>query len=217
MLNQNSPSRKPGEGSDLSDVLGLAIRKELLDMEDMLPASIVSYDRLRNRAQVSILYSVTMTDGSVNSMSAPAEIPGMVFGGGGIVLTFNLQPGDLGWIKASDRDLSLFQQSYKEEPGNTPRIHCFEDGVFIPDVMKGFIPVDNGATCLQTMDGSTAIAIKQDSIVLSVGSLVFKLTPDGVESNKPITAPQFTDGTINTIGHVHSNPEGGNVGPMKNP
>lgn len=217
MPNLNSPSRKPGADSDLSDVMKLAYRKNLLDTDDMLPARIISYDRAKNVCQVEILYSVTMTNGSVNKMEAPAEIPCMVVGGGGVCLTFNLRPGDYGWIKASDRDLSLFQQSYEAEPGNTPRLHCFEDGVFIPDVMKGFIAKDSDAACLQTLDGSTAITLKQDEVEITVGALVFTISPTGVVCNKPIQATQFTNGSINTFGHTHTNPEGGNVGPMKNP
>lgn len=197
--------------------MDLVLRKFLLDVDDMLPARIVSYDRNANRAQIDILYKVTMTDGSLNPLMAPAEVPVLTIGGGGMCLTFPIKPGDLGWIKASDRDMSLFLQSYEAEPGNTTRLHCFEDGVFIPDVMKDFVVSDGAAATLQTIDGTTSVAVKPGSIVLTTGSTVVSITESGIESNKPIKAPQFTDGTINTFGHVHTNPEGGNVGPMKNP
>ncbi|WP_312624958.1 Gp138 family membrane-puncturing spike protein [Scandinavium sp.] len=197
--------------------MDLVLRKFLLDVDDMLPARIVSYDRTRNRAQIEILYRVTMTDGSMNPLTAPAEVPALVMGGGGMCLTFPLKPGDLGWIKASDRDMSLFLQSYEAEPGNTARLHCFEDGVFVPDVMKDFVVSDGAAATLQTMDGTTSVAVKPGSIVLTAGSTVVSITDAGVQSNKPIQAPQFTDGTLKLIGHDHSNPEGGNVGPAKNP
>lgn len=197
--------------------MDLVLRKFLLDVDDMLPARIVSYDRNANRAQIDILYKVTMTDGSMNPLMAPAEVPVLTIGGGGMCLTFPIKPGDLGWIKASDRDMSLFLQSYEAEPGNTTRLHCFEDGVFIPDVMKDFVVSDGAAATLQTIDGTTSVAVKPGSIVLTAGSTVVSITESGIESNKPIKAPQFTDGTINTFGHVHTNPEGGNVGPMKNP
>lgn len=197
--------------------MDLVLRKFLLDVDDMLPARIVSYDRNANRAQIDILYKVTMTDGSLNPLMAPAEVPALTIGGGGMCLTFPIKPGDLGLIKASDRDMSLFLQSYEAEPGNTTRLHCFEDGVFIPDVMKDFVVSDGAAATLQTIDGTTSVAVKPGSIVLTTGSTVVSITESGIESNKPIKAPQFTDGTINTFGHVHTNPEGGNVGPMKNP
>ncbi|QLX25069.1 hypothetical protein HV271_09700 [Citrobacter freundii] len=212
-----TPSQKPGQSDSLSGSMDLVLRKFLLDVDDMLPARIVSYDRNANRAQIDILYKVTMTDGSMNPLMAPAEVPVLTIGGGGMCLTFPIKPGDLGWIKASDRDMSLFLQSYEAEPGNTTRLHCFEDGVFIPDVMKDFVVSDGAAATLQTIDGTTSVAVKPGSIVLTAGSTVVSITESGIESNKPIKAPQFTDGTINTFGHVHTNPEGGNVGPMKNP
>lgn len=212
-----TPSQKPGQSESLSGSMDLVLRKFLLDVDDMLPARIVSYDRNANRAQIDILYKVTMTDGSLNPLMAPAEVPVLTIGGGGMCLTFPIKPGDLGWIKASDRDMSLFLQSYEAEPGNTTRLHCFEDGVFIPDVMKDFVVSDGAAATLQTIDGTTSVAVKPGSIVLTTGSTVVSITESGIESNKPIKAPQFTDGTINTFGHVHTNPEGGNVGPMKNP
>lgn len=216
MTNPAIPSRKPGQGDDLTGTMDLVLRKFLLDVDDMLPARIVSYDRTKNRAQIEILYRITMTDGSMHPLIAPAEIPALTMGGGGMCMTFPLKRGDLGWIKASDRDMSLFLQSYEAEPGNTARLHCFEDGVFIPDVMKDFVVTDGDAATLQTLDGKTSVAVKSGSIVLTAGSTIVSITNSGVESNKPIKAPQFTDGSLNLVGHNHANPEGGDVGPAKN-
>lgn len=212
-----TPSRKPGQESSLAGAMDLVLRKFLLDVDDMLPARIVAYDRARNRAQIAILYQVTMTDGSLNPLMAPAEVPVLALGGGGLCLSFPLRPGDLGWIKASDRDLSRFLQSYEAEPGHTARLHCFEDGLFIPDVMKDFVVRDAEAATLQTLDGAASVAVKPDSIVLTVGSTVVSITETGMAINKPVMAPQLTNGAINLIGHVHHNPEGGDTGPAKNP
>lgn len=212
-----TPSRHPGQDQDQVDILNLSFRKGMLDVDDMLPAQIISVDLDNNRAQVNILYMITMTDGSMYPMASPAEIPLRIEGGGGIVLLFPWKPGDLGWIKSNDRDISLFLQEYNAQPGNTPRIHSFEDAIFIPDVMKGYTVVEPDSASLQTLDGSTRVTLKDGEVKVAVGSCLFTITDSGVVCNKPIKAPQFTDGTLNTIGHVHSNPEGGNVGPMKNP
>lgn len=45
MTNPAIPSRKPGQGDDLTGTMDLVLRKFLLDVDDMLPARIVSYDR----------------------------------------------------------------------------------------------------------------------------------------------------------------------------
>ncbi|SUW63486.1 Uncharacterised protein [Buttiauxella agrestis] len=209
MPNQPSPSRKPGQGEDLTGAMDLVLRKFLLNVDDMLPARIVSYDRAANRAQIEILYKVTMTNGSLNPLMAPAEVPALTIGGGGMCLTFPISPGDLGWIKASDRDMSLFLQSYEAEPGNTARLHCFEDGVFIPDVMKGFVVKDGDAATLQTLDGTTSVAIKPGSIKLTVGSAVVSITESSVVSNKVIEAPDFKAGDITLKTHRQSGVQSG--------
>lgn len=218
MQNQNSPNRSLNADANMPGVLDLAIREALLDNDDMLPAKIVSWDNKANRAQVEILYMATMTDGSVHQMQAPAEVPTFVLGAGDLILVWPLKPGDLGWIKATDRDISLFLQSYGKYHGDQPRIHCFEDGIFIPDAMKGFIMADKDAACLQTKDGSTAIAIKPGMIKFTVGDMTLTMTSAGIQSNKPINAPQFTNGTVNLIGHVHKeNDTKGNTGAAVNP
>lgn len=201
----------------MAGVMELVLRKFLLDVDDMLPARIVAYDRAANRAQIAILYQVTMTDGTLHPLLAPAEVPVLTMGGGGLCLSFPLRPGDLGWIKASDRDMSRFLQSYEAEPGHTARLHCFEDGVFIPDVMKGFVIHDEEAATLQTLDGTASVAVKPGGIVFTAGSTVVSVTEAGVEINKPVTAPQLTNGVVSLFGHVHHNPEGGDTGPAKNP
>lgn len=216
-MNETSPSRKPGMGSDMSDVFALGFRKEMLDVDDMLPAKIVAWDKGKNRAQVEILYLVTMTDGSVNPMLAPAEVPTLVLGGGDLCLCWPLKAGDLGWIKSADRDISLFLQEYNAQPGNTPRIHTFEDAMFIPDVMKDFVMVDGAAACLQTKDGSTGIAIKSGNILLKVGDNTTVMTTAGTVFSKQISAPNAIINGIPVVNHTHSNPEGGNVGPFKAP
>jgi len=218
MQNQNSPSRNLDADTNLPDVLELAIRKHMLQHNDMLPARIVSWNPSINRAQVEILYMVTMTDSSVHQMGAPAEVPTFVIGTGKTALVWPLKPGDLGWIKATDRDITLFLQSYKADAGASPRIHCFEDGIFIPDAMKDFVVVDADGVSLQTLDGTSSVVVKDGSIKLSVGSTVLTITDDQITSNKVINAPQFTDGSVSLIGHVHKeNDVKGNTGVAKNP
>lgn len=213
-MNETSPSRKPGMGSDMSDVFALGFRKEMLDVDDMLPAKIVAWDDDKNRAQVEILYMITMTDGSVNTMLAPAEVPTLVLGGGELCLCWPLKAGDLGWIKSADRDISLFLQEYNAQPGNTPRIHTFEDAMFIPDVMKDFVMIDGAAACLQTKDGTTGIAIKSGNILLKTGANTMVMTASGTTFSKPITAPDAIINGKRVDTHTHSDPQGGNVGPF---
>ena len=60
-------------------------------------------------------------------------------GGGGFTINFPLVEGSTGWIKANDRDISLYLQSaYAESPPNTDRLHTFSDAVFFPDIMADY-------------------------------------------------------------------------------
>lgn len=217
MENKNNPSGSLLSDSGMPDVLQLAIRKSLIDVNDMLPARIISWDAATNRAQIEILYQVTMTSGDVHQLDAPAEVPVQFPGGGGFMLVFPLKKGSLGWIKAADRDLSLFLQSYEAEAGNTPRIKCFEDGVFIPDVMHAFTMSNGDGISLQTVDGANAVTVTSSSAIMKVGGATLTLTADKLVSSVPFEAPKVKGGGVEMVGHNHTNPEGGNVGPAKNP
>lgn len=212
------PSRTPGQEDDGDGAIGFLLSKALQQTNNQLPARVISYDRDTNRAQVEILYQVTYTNGANFQLTAPAQVPVVQIGGGGLVLNFPLKPGDLGWIKASDRDISLFLQSYEAERGATKRMHSFADGVFYPDVMKGWAIDDPDAAVLQTLDGGTAIALKPQRVMINVEGCIFTITPDGVSCNMPITAPQFKgENGVDLIGHIHDDSDGDTIGPAKNP
>lgn len=217
MENQNNPSGGLLSDSSLDDVLSLVGRKLLMEKDDMLPARIISWNPDTNRAQIEIMYQTTMTSGEMHQMSAPAEVPVQFPGGGGFILVFPLKEGSLGWIKAADRDMSLFLQSYDVQPGNTPRIHCFEDGVFIPDVMHAFKMSNGDGISIQTTDGANAVTVTDSSVVMKVGAATLTLTGGKLVSSVPFEAPNVKAGGVEMVGHVHTNPEGGNVGPAKNP
>lgn len=218
MANQNNPSGSLLADSSLDGVMSLMGRKLLMEKDDMLPARIISWDPATNRAQIEILYHTTMTSGDMHQLSAPAEVPVQFPGGGGFVLVFPLKPGSLGWIKAADRDMSLFLQSYEAQPGNTPRIHCFEDGVFIPDVMHAFTMSNSEGISIQTMDGANAVTVTADSAVMKVGSAMLTLTADKLVSSVPFEAPNVKAGGVEMVGHVHQeNDTKGNTGGAKNP
>lgn len=163
MANEVQTSKDPSVGlGDMSgamrSILGKFLRSSI---DDMLPAKIIAYDRTKNRATVEPLIAMIKTDGNNVIRNQVASVPVMNFGGGGFVLSFNLNPGDLGWIKASDRDISNFLKSYKQSSPNTFRAHDFSDSVFIPDVMTGYTidGEDQENAVLQTLDGSVRVSL----------------------------------------------------------
>jgi hypothetical protein len=150
----------------MAGVLRSVFRKLLQGVDGMLPARVVSYDRKSNTAMVQPLIQIVGTSGSSVSRSSLAKIPVLALGGGGFVINFPLKGGDLGWIEASDRDISLYMQSQNEAKPNTLRMHSFSDGRFIPDVFSKFDVSDDDADAMviQTYGGGSKISIKQNSI-----------------------------------------------------
>lgn len=155
------PSRDPANDDSLLGMAKQILDKFLNGVDDMLPARVLSYDRATNRAAVMPMVKLLTTDNRQIGRAQVASVPVMQFGGDGIALSFNLKAGDLGWIKANDRDISLLLQGYKDSAPNTLRKHSLQDAVFIPDVMHGLTIAAEDAehAVLQTLDGSVRVAI----------------------------------------------------------
>lgn len=130
-----SPSMNQGELGTVVGTAKLILEKFLQGVNDMLPAVVISYDRTSNRAKVQPLISIVTTKNQRVQRAPVASVPVLTLGGNGFVISCPLKAGDLGWIKANDRDISFFKKSYKNSPPNTRRKHSFEDAMFIPDIM----------------------------------------------------------------------------------
>lgn len=228
------PSRDPADDGSLLGVMRTVLDKFLQGVDDMLPARVLSYDRATNRATVLPMVKLLTTDNRKLSRAQVASVPVLQHGGGGFVLSFNLRPGDLGWIKANDRDISLVLQAYADDAPNTLRKHSFEDALFIPDVMRGYSIAGEDASnaVFQSLDGSVKVSLWEDRLKLYVGSLSLTMGPSlttivgPVVFTDPVTMQQTlqVDGHSTLTGganiggiefgtHLHSDPQGGNVGP----
>lgn len=178
----NIPDIDPADEDSLVGAFRFVVNKMLQDSNGQLPAKIISFDRTTNRAQVQPLIAIVTTDGTQISRAQIASIPVLQIGGGNFMLNFNLLPGDLGWIRASDRDISLFLQSYSEEKPNTNRINSFSDSIFIPAIMKDYTIAAEDAehAVLQNLAGTVRIALWPDKVKITA--------PAGLVVDGPITA-----------------------------
>jgi len=156
-----NPSRDPANDGTLLGMVRELLDKFLNSVDDMLPARVLSYDRTTNRATIMPMVKMLTTDGRQVGRAQVASVPVVQLGGGNVALAFKLQAGDLGWIKANDRDISLILQAYKDNAPNTLRKHSFQDAVFIPDVMRGMVIASEDAdnAVLQALDGSVRVAL----------------------------------------------------------
>lgn len=166
MTTNAPPSRDPANDDSLVGTFKLILRKMIQNTDDMLPAIVESHDRAKNRVKVRPVITMIDTNGQIVRRDTVEEVPVINLGGGGFFINFNLPPGSLGWIKANDRDISLFLQSYRESKPNTKRMHSFSDALFIPDVMSGYQidDEDSEAMVIQNLDGSVKIAMDDSGI-----------------------------------------------------
>lgn len=167
------PSANPADEDTLAGALKTVLRKFLMSTDDMLPATVIAYDRVKNIATVKPQVMAISTNMEVFARPQYANIPVFALGGGylggtGFVINFPLQPGDSGWIKANDRDIGLYVQALAEAKPNTNRLHTFKDAMFFPDAMRKFVvdSEDEDAMVIQVSDSKTKLAIHRDGHIV---------------------------------------------------
>jgi len=169
-MSNNNPSINPANNGTLAGAVTFAFSKMMQDVNGMLPAQVISYDRNTNRVKVQLLINIVGTDGSQYPRPQLAAIPVFVFGGGGFRLSFPLNAGDQGWVIANDRDISNFLNSYKQTSPNTSRVKNFSDGIFFPDVMKGLNTISGGDAnnaVLSNNSGTVTISISDTGVTIT--------------------------------------------------
>lgn len=159
----NTPSIDPANIGTLMGLLRHVFSKQLQDVNGMLPARVIAINGNRNQPRVTVqpLVALLTTDGSQVSRAQIASVPVFQIGAGGYLLSFPVKEGDLGWIMANDRDISVFLQSYSESRPQTVRKNNFADAVFFPDSMRQYTIAseDQDNAVLQNAAGSTRVAI----------------------------------------------------------
>jgi hypothetical protein len=151
----------PSSRGSLPGTVRLILTKFLAEVDDMLPARVLAYDRASNRARVQSLINMVTTNGIRVPRGTIASVPVLQLGGGGFVASFPISEGDIGWIKANDRDISVFMQSFANSDPNTQRKHSFEDALFIPDTMMQSVSIaeeDENNLVIQNLAGTVKIS-----------------------------------------------------------
>jgi hypothetical protein len=203
MTNQyNQSSFDPSMRGDLTGVLRYVMQKFLQNMDGMLPAMVIA----SNRSTVSVqpLISIITTSNTIVERSVIPSVPVQWPGGGGFVMTFPIKPGDLGWIKSNDRDISLYLQALKNSgpavsPPNTARKWSFSDAVFIPDTMSYGVTIAEGDAnnvVIQSYDGTTKFSMGAGTIALTSTTL----THNGVNIGSTHVHSGVTTGGSDTGG-----------------
>lgn len=188
------------------------LRKLVQSTDGMLPATVIAADAQRQFVTVQPAVKVLGVDGTVTDRAKIARVPIFNIGAGGWVLSFPINPGDLGWIIASDRDISLFIQASAATAPNTNRLHSFEDGLFIPDAARKFtLSSDDTADAVwQSYDHTIRIVLGADKIKIIHPTKVEVTSPLVTMSGDLMVTGTIT-GAVDTLGggkslktHAHS-------------
>lgn len=206
------PSQNPANVDSLTGLFDLVLTKFLQGVDDMLPARVIAYNRVTNRAQVQPMISMVTTLNEIVARGQIASIPVLQIGGGGFVLSFPIRTGDLGWIKANDRDISLFKKNYASAPPNTQRKHSFSDALFIPDTMLKQVTIaaeDLTNTVFQNLAGTVRLALWADKLKITAPSTSIGDTAnyapsahailDLLSTTRALGLPAMTTGQKNAI------------------
>ncbi len=171
-------------------------------IEKSLPCIVKEISGDRKTVTVQPLIKIIDRNGESTERQSYISIPVVNMGAGDILISFPIVVGDLGWIDASDRDISLFLQSYSAESPGSRRMHSFSDARFIPDIMTNFSidSEDSEALVIQNRAGTVKIAM--DDEIRIVNNSV-NVTVDG--SSVSGTAPggfNFNGATIDADGNI---------------
>lgn len=201
------PSKDPANEGSLGGALREVFRKMMQGTDGMLPAEVVSYDRATNTATVRPIIALLTTAGEVVPRATIARVPVLALGGGGFAINFPLQPGDRGWIEASDRDISLFAQNLAaDQRPNTLRLHSFEDGRFIPDVFRSLDVSEVGADAMaiQSLDGAVRVELSPVRLRLVAETVQIDATTTTINGNVETFGTLENNGVNVGSTHTHS-------------
>lgn len=168
--NKNLLNISPADNDSMAGLLQYSMQEYMKTVQSVLPAKVINYNASTNRVSVQLLINILSTSGEQIPNTQLASIPVMLVGGGGYCISFNLQQGDLGWVIATDRDISIFLQNYTASAPGVNTIKNFSSSFFIPDQMQ------------KAATSNPGIAISNAS-----GSVKITLGSDGIEITSPLT------------------------------
>lgn len=171
----------------LTGLANVIIKHVKKKMQNSLPVKVTKVSADRKFVDVQPQIMVIDSEGGSIVRGEIKGVPVITSGAGGFLISFSIQAGDLGWIEASDRDISLFKQSYAQSKPNTGRVHDFSDSRFVPDIMTNFAIADEDtdAMVIQNRAGTVKIAMDDNEIRVSKDSITLVLSGDTITGVAP--------------------------------
>lgn len=204
MVENAFPSQNPVNNDTLIGAFKQAFKKFLQgQVDDMLPCQVISVTSDRKYVSVQPMILVVTTRDETVVRAPAAKIPVYTPGGGGFVISCPIKATDFGWLKANDRDISLFLQSMKNSSPNTARMHSFSDAIFLPQILADYVidSDDTDSMIISSLNGTVRVALSSNKITLTAPNIE-------IDSNLLINGDLNVTGTtvgngINLNTHVH--------------
>ena len=155
----------------------------------------------RTKVDVKPLIKIVAKDGTSIDRAIIEGLPVATFGAGNKFISFPVAVGNIGWLDACDRDISLFLQSYGNVEPPTNRMHSFSDACFVPDIMTNITVAEEDATAMviQTRDGTVKIALDNDEIRIKNNDASVVMGVDSINVATSSVAINITNDSVTGI------------------
>lgn len=215
------PSIDPAHRQSIYGTVKFIIDKMVKqEMDGMMPARVIAVDRTKNRVTVEIMVGMLNTARQVVKRAQVSSVPIYQPSAGGYVINFPVQQGDLGWLKATDTDISLFLQSLSStpaiQPPNTFIMHKFDSAMFFPDEMNRNVTIaseDADNLVIQNDDGTVRISISNAKVKVTAPLLEIDAPHTTMSGDLVVTGNVTGDGiSLNSHQHTGVTTGPGNTG-----
>lgn len=204
------PNIDQANSGSLKGVLDAYFKTKLMEMDGMMPCSVVSYNEAGKSVTVQIMMQMQDTDGAAINRATISNVAVGTLSAGGFLIHVPIKAGDKGWIKANDCDISLYKQSLSEAIPNTIRIKSFSDGVFFPDMTEPYSPKHSGALNIQNVSGSVCVSVHEDKIMFDAPDTIINSNVE-INGNTVINGDNTINGQTTANGGLTATGEGKTV------
>ena len=155
----------------------------------------------RTKVDVRPLIKIVARDGVSIDRAVIEGLPIFTAGAGDKFISFPVVAGDIGWLNACDRDISLFLQSYGNVEPPTNRMHSFSDACFVPDIMTNITVAAEDATAMviQNRNGTVKIALDNNEIRIKNNDASVVMGADSIDVATSSVTINITDSSVTGV------------------
>jgi hypothetical protein len=186
---------------ELEEGLSSAIGQSLKRVRTAMPAEVISFNAAQNTVDVQPLLQRSIR-GNVGNMPPVMNVPVVFYGGGGFVVTFKPQSGDVCELIINDRSLDAWKAKGGISDPADHRTHDPSDAVALFGIndygsayqsikdgidirtRDGLVSLNvQGALITATIGGTEIARIEAGKVKFTIGSQVLELTNTGLTHN----------------------------------